>query len=181
MCRSVLLLLALLSFPGVHAQEVAGVRLPTVAEVGGQPLPLRGADLLRWKWVVKIYVAALYLPTTAEALADGPKRIAFHYRRGFTAEQLAEATSKTIVRGLDPTVASALSTELTAFNGLYRAVKEGDVMTIDYQPGTGTTLGLNGTQLGTVPGASFARALFAIWLGDHAVDDDLKAALLGSP
>ena len=66
MCRSVLLLLALLSFPGVHAQEVAGVRLPTVAEVGGQPLPLRGADLLRWKWVVKIYVAALYMPATAE-------------------------------------------------------------------------------------------------------------------
>lgn len=44
------------------ALEVAGVRLPTTARVGNQDLSLRGADLLRWKWVVKIYVAALYLP-----------------------------------------------------------------------------------------------------------------------
>lgn len=181
MGRLLLMILVLITACPVQAQEVAGVKLPTVAEVGGQQLPLRGADLLRWKWVVKIYVAALYLPPTAEPLADSPRRIAFHYRRGFTAEQLAEATSKTISRGLDPVAVTAFAAELAAFNQLYRPVQEGDVMTIDYLPGTGTTLGLNGTVLGTVPGAAFARALFAIWIGDHAVDDELKSALLAQP
>ena len=164
------------------AVEVAGVRLPATTEVGGQQLPLRGAELLRWKWIVKIYVAALYLPphtTTTTALDDIPRCIAFHYRRGFTAAQLVEATNATITRGLTPEAAKAIQPELTAFNALYQAVKEGDVMAIDYVPERGTSMRLNGSLLGTVPGAAFARALFAIWIGDQAVDDDLKAALLG--
>lgn len=177
----------LLVFGGViplQALEVSGVRLPTTARVGEQDLALRGADLLRWKWVVKIYVAALYLPpqvARAQVLDDGPRCIAFHYRRGFTAEQLVEATNATITRGLDPAAVTAITPALTAFNALYRPVKEGDVMAIDYQPGVGTTVRLNGVMIGTVPGADFARALFAIWVGDQAVDDDLKEALLGAP
>lgn len=166
------------------ALEVSGVQVPASAQVGGRDLPLRGADLLRWKWVVKIYVAALYLPADldhAQALTDGPRRIAFHYRRGFTAEQLVEATNTTIVRGLDAAAVTAIDPELKAFNALYRPVVEGDVMAIDYQPGVGTTMRLNEVVIGTVPGAAFARALFAIWVGDQAVDDDLKQALLGVP
>lgn len=171
-------------FKELEALEVSGVRLPTTARVGEQDLALRGADLLRWKWFVKIYVAALYLPpqlARAQALDDGPRRIAFHYRRGFTAEQLVEATNGTINRGLDPLVAKAITPELTAFNALYREVKEGDIMVIDYQPALGTTMALNGAMLGTVQGTVFARALFAIWIGDQAVDEDLKQALLGAP
>lgn len=178
------LLLLLAGLAPLRALEVAGVRLPTTARVGEQDLSLRGADLLRWKWVVKIYVAALYLPpqvARAQVLDDGPRCIAFHYRRGFTAGQLVEATNATITRGLDPATIAAITPALTAFNALYRPVKEGDVMAIDYQPGVGTTMRLNGAVVGTVPGAAFARALFAIWIGDQAVDDDLKEALLGTP
>lgn len=166
------------------ALEVSGVQVPASAQVGGRDLSLRGADLLRWKWLVKIYVAALYLPAEldrAQALADGPRRIAFHYRRGFTTEQLVEATNTTIVRGLDAAAVTAIEAELKAFNALYRPVVEGDVMAIDYQPGVGTTMRLNDVVIGTVPGAVFARALFAIWVGEQAVDDDLKQALLGTP
>lgn len=173
-----------LSITSLPALEISGVHVPPTARVGEQDLALRGADLLRWKWVVKIYVAALYLPpqqTKAQVLDDGPRRIAFHYRRGFTAEQLVEATNGTITRGLDPLVAKAITPELTAFNALYRPVKEGDVMAIDYQTGVGTTMRLNDVVIGTVQGAAFARALFAIWVGDQAVDDDLKEALLGAP
>ena len=173
-------------FSGIALQavEVSGVRVPTTARVGDQDLALRGADLLRWKWVVKIYVAALYLPpqvTGAQVLDDGPRRIAFHYRRGFTAEQLVEATNATITRGLAPAAVTAITPALTAFNALYRPVVEGDVMAIDYQPGVGTSMRMNDAVVGTVPGADFARALFAIWVGDQAVDDDLKDALLGTP
>jgi Chalcone isomerase-like len=180
----VCLSLALSLGPTAVALEISGVQVPTSAQVGGRDLTLRGADLLRWKWLVKIYVAALYLPADldrGQALADIPRRISFHYRRGFSADQLVEATNTTIVRGLDAAAATAIEAELKAFNALYRSVVEGDVMAIDYQPGVGTSMRLNDELIGTVPGAAFARALFAIWVGDQAVDDGLKQALLGIP
>ncbi len=186
MPRPIILGLAAWLFICVHAdaQEVAGVRLAPASRVGDQELALRGAELLRWKWFVKIYVAALYLPpaaTTETALGEIPRRIEFHYRRGFTADQLVEATNGTINQGRDAAAVTAIATEVAAFNALYPAVVEGDVMAIDYLPGTGTTMRINGAARGTVPGAEFAKALFAIWIGEHAVDDDLKAALLGKP
>lgn len=152
--------------------------------IGGEELALRGAELLRWKWLVKIYVAALYLPPglkATEALGEVPRRIEFHYRHDFTADQLAEATNRTISRGRSEPAIAAIAGEVKAFNALYPAVTKGDVMAIDYLPGAGTTLRVNGAVRGTVPGADFARALFAIWIGDHPVDGHLKAALLGRP
>jgi hypothetical protein len=167
----------------LQSAEVAGVRLEAAAKAGEHMLTLRGADLLRWKWIVKIYVAALYVPAstkTAEILGETPRRIEFHYRRGFTAEQLVEATNGTINRGRDAKAVAAIATEVAAFNALYPAVVEGDVMAIEYLPGIGTTMLINNVVRGSaVAGAEFAKALFAIWVGDNAVDDDLKEALLG--
>jgi hypothetical protein len=62
---------------------------------------------------------------------------------------------------------------------LYRDVKPGDRYALTYVPGVGTELALNGTRLGTVAGADFAAAVFAIWLGPKAIDDSLKTQLLG--
>jgi Chalcone isomerase-like len=169
----------------LQSAEVAGVRLEAAAKVGEHTLTLRGADLLRWKWIVKIYVAALYVPAntkTSEILGEIPRRIEFHYRRGFTAEQLVEATNGTINRGRDDKAIAAIAAEVAAFNALYPAVVEGDVMAIEYLPGVGTTMRINNVARGAaVVGAEFSKALFAIWVGDNAVDDDLKTALLGKP
>jgi hypothetical protein len=179
--RLIILLGLLALLLPIRAMEVSGVRVPPAAEVGGQPLELRGAGLLRWKLLVRIYVAAFYLPasvTAAQVLDEQPKRIAFHYQRGFSAEDLVAATNATITRGMDEATRTALQPHLDAFNALYPAVQEGDVMDIDYVPGVGTSLSLNGIQRGTVADPAFARALFAIWLGDKAVDDGLKRALL---
>ena len=170
-------------FTFLQSAEVAGVRLEAAAKVGEHTLTLRGADLLRWKWIVKIYVAALYVPAntkTTEILGEIPRRIEFHYRRGFTAEQLVEATNRTINRGRDAKAVAAIAAEVTAFNALYPAVVEGDVMAIEYLPGVGTAMRINNVARGTaVVGAEFSKALFAIWVGDNAVDEDLKAKLLG--
>jgi hypothetical protein len=48
-------------------------------------------------------------------------------------------------------------------------------------PQRGTTLTLNGVDLGTIPGADFARAVFSIWLGERPIDRGFKRALLGAP
>jgi hypothetical protein len=56
---------------------------------------------------------------------------------------------------------------------------KGDVITLDYIPDDSTTVRINGTEKGKVPGADFNRALLEVWLGEEPVDSDLKRALLG--
>jgi hypothetical protein len=59
-------------------------------------------------------------------------------------------------------------------------VKDGDVITLDYLPDTGTLINLNGKLLGIVQGIAFNRALLKIWLGNEPVQKNLKKAMLGS-
>jgi hypothetical protein len=57
-------------------------------------------------------------------------------------------------------------------------VEPGDRYSLTYVPGVGTELARNGEPLGVVPGAEFSSALFAIWLGDEALDEPLREQLL---
>lgn len=47
-----------------------------------------------------------------------------------------------------------------------------------YVPGKGTELTLNGDPLGTIEGADFAAALYAMWLGDKPMNQSFKRQLL---
>lgn len=47
-----------------------------------------------------------------------------------------------------------------------------------YHPEKGTTLVLNGEELGTVKGAELARAIFGLWISDHPLNDSMKRDLL---
>ena len=58
-------------------------------------------------------------------------------------------------------------------------VKEGDVITLDYLPNSGTQISVNGTARGTIAGADFNQALLRIWLGNKPAQDDLKKEMLG--
>jgi hypothetical protein len=64
------------------------------------------------------------------------------------------------------------------FRALYQDVKPEDRYAITYQPDHGTELSLNGTVLGVIEGADFARALFSIWLGPEPVSKSLKSVLV---
>jgi len=61
-----------------------------------------------------------------------------------------------------------------------KTAKAGDVIYIDFLPGTGTRITVNGGVRGVIPGDDFSRALLRIWLGDHPADGDLKKGMLGS-
>lgn len=57
-------------------------------------------------------------------------------------------------------------------------MKPGDCYGLTYTPGVGTELALNGVVKGTVEGADFAAAYFAIWLGPNPVNEALKLRLV---
>ena len=59
--------------------------------------------------------------------------------------------------------------------------KEKSIITIDFVPGSGTRVALNGAQKGkTIGGDEFYSALLRIWLGDKPVDRELKSGMLGA-
>ena len=59
-------------------------------------------------------------------------------------------------------------------------VRKGDTITLDYVPGRGTTLAVNGSIKGhSISGADFYDKLLEIFVGDNPVDLRLKKGLLG--
>jgi hypothetical protein len=166
------------------AVEVAGRVIPDRATVGEAAVPLRGAELLKYKWVISLYVAGLYLPpdaltTPVAAVAATPKRLALHYARDIPREKMVEATDETIGRGLTSAQDSALAGSLKTWNALYPATRENDVLTFDHLPGGTLIMALNGKELGRVVDEAFAQALFAIWIGATPVKESLRDTLIG--
>jgi len=75
----------------------------------------------------------------------------------------------------------ALRSRIERLHALYENVKPGDRYSLTYIPGRGTELALNGDSKGTIEGADFATAYFAIWLGPKPLHAALKSQLLSRP
>jgi hypothetical protein len=61
-----------------------------------------------------------------------------------------------------------------------KQLNSGDSFSVDYVPGVGSTVVLNGKPIGeTIKEPEFFSSLLRIWLGDKPADDNLKEALLG--
>ena len=182
------LFLAMLWFSSAAiAVEVGGVKLDEKARVGTTELVLNGAGL-RTRAFFKVYAAGLYLTerraTTEEVLAlPGAKRVALTMLREVTAQQLADALDEGIrdnhpaaeAERLKPRVAKLLAIMTTI-----GTAKPGMVIALDYAPGAGTRVSVDGTARGEpIEGDDFYRALLRIWLGESPVDRTLKGGLLG--
>lgn len=161
--------------------EIEGVTFAPSLQVGGHHLVLNNAGLLRYRVVIKAYVAALYLDDDAapgDALGDVAKRLEAEYFWAIAGRDFGPATLEGMRRNVDAAALAALRPRLEQFAALFVDVRPGDRYALTYLPGVGTELSLNGRPLGTIPGADFAAALFAIWLGPQPLDGDLKRALL---
>jgi len=168
------------------ALELEGVTLGDKALVGNATLQLNGSGV-RTKLFFKVYVGALYLgekKRTAAAVLDdaGAKRVAMHMLRSLGSEKLLEAFDKGMAANNTPAALSAMDARIREFSAIFRTtteVEKGDVITLDYVPGEGTRISINGAEKGRVAGTEFNRALLKIWLGDDPVSEDLKKGLLG--
>lgn len=168
----------------VSAAELAGVSLPDTAEVGGQELVLNGMGL-REKFWVDVYVGALYLPQVAEQAEaainmEGPSRMVMHFVHDAPADKVVEGWIEGFNNNNEKAVTDALAERLETFNGFFsKDIKEGEAVVLDYVPGEGTHVSLNGESKGTIEGEDFARALRAVWLGPKPPSKDFRDGLLG--
>ncbi|MFG6439849.1 chalcone isomerase family protein [Roseateles sp. LKC17W] len=183
--------LAVSSLSGMSASaqavEVGNVKYESAVDLAGQKLQLNGAGI-RYKFVVKVYTAGLYLTTkagtTAEVLAaPGPKRIHISMLRDIDGNELG----KLFTKGMEDN--APREEFVKSINGVLKLseifasrkqLNNGDNFSVDYVPGLGSTVLLNGKAIGeTIKEPEFFSALLRIWLGDKPADSGLKDALLG--
>lgn len=172
-----------------RAVVVAGVDYPAQVTVAGKPLALNGAGI-RYKFVIKVYTAGLYLGAPAATVdevlaAPGPKRLQVVMLREINANELG----KLFTRGMEDNAPREEfsrsipgTLRLAEIFSQYKKLQAGDRFGIDWVPGLGTVVNVNGEPQGApIKEPEFFKALLRIWLGERPADHQLKDLLLGKP
>lgn len=177
-----------LTIPAAQAQvELAGVKYAPTATVGNSTLQLNGAGI-RYRFVVKVYTAGLYLQgkaATPEAALTmpGPKRVHVVMLRDIDATELGKLFTKGMQDNMPREDFAKIIPGTIKMADVFSAKKRmvpGENFSVDYVPGVGTTVLVNGKPSGdTVAEPEFFNALLRIWLGPSPADSQLKDALLG--
>ncbi len=174
-----------------HAQgtgvELAGVKYAPSAQVANTPLQLNGAGI-RYKFVIKVYTAGLYLGSKTQSVEQvlrqpGPKRMHVVMLRDIDANELG----KLFTRGMQDNAPKEEfskfipgTLKLAEIFSAQKKLKAGDSFFVDYVPGVGTTVLVNGKPTAEpIKEPEFYNALLRIWLGERPADSALKDNLLG--
>ncbi len=178
---AVLLFLSISMF-NLNAGTLAGVTLPETEQVGSAKLVLNGMGI-RTKYMVKVYVAGLYLEqksSDANAIikADAPKQIVMKFVHGASKSQMTDAFDESF-KDNTPDAVKTMKPDIDRLLGALDPVKVGDQMVFTYIPGTGTTYSLNGATRVTIADPAFGPVLFSVWLGPKPPNADLKKGMLG--
>ena len=168
--RPLSLALALsLAAGAAHALEVEGVEFPAQVEVapGAAPLVLSGAGVRRILFF-DVYAIGLYLPARA-ASADaaiaalGRKRVALQLLRDVEAAEFVEALGKGLRANHDEAAMRALAPSVARLEAIVGAepLKKGTRVVLDFAPGSGTAVAIDGAARGAIPDEAFFPALCA--------------------
>jgi hypothetical protein len=177
-----LVMLVCVSTFNLQAGSLAGVTLPDTTQLGGKTLVLNGMGV-RTKYMVKVYVAGMYLQqksSDADAIikADAPKQIVMKFLHGASKSQMTDAFDESFSNNT-PDATKTMGSDIDRLLAALEPVKEGDEMVFSYVPGTGTTLAINGKDKVTIAGPAFGPVLFSVWLGPKPPNADLKKGMLG--
>jgi len=167
--------------------DVSGFKFDDTVKVASKDIKLNGAGM-RTKFVAKVYAVGLYLPekknTTVDILKEeGPRRITLQFARDITSDMFGKAFMEGLHDNIDKAEKQRIVGQISKMGELFATVdnlKKGDVLQLDWIPGTGTQAILNDKKLGApIADIAFYNAILRIWLGDKPVDRSLKTTLLG--
>lgn len=173
---------------GAIAQPVdlAGAKFEPQMPVAGATLGLNGAAI-RYKVVFKVYAVGLYLPAKAASLEavvaqQGPKRVHAVMLRDVGGSELGKNFAQNFEANVTREEFAASINQIFRFGELFasrKMMKAGESFTLDWIPGTGTIVSINGVPQGEpYPGTAFYTGLLKLWIGDRD-SAGVRAALLG--
>ena len=172
----------------VRAATIAEQQFDDRIRLADTDLVLNGVGVRAVAWL-KGYAAGLYLTaraTTAEAVlaTPGPKRVRMKMLVEVEAKEFVKAVDVGMRRNHTPAEQAALADRVARFDQTINSLvklKKGDVVDIDFLPGHGLQLTLNGAPRGdALPGEDLYAGVLKIFIGNRPVDTKLKAGLLGA-
>jgi Chalcone isomerase-like len=171
----------------IHAKQLEGVNFDDVATVGGQRLVLNGVGLGQ-QLTEKIVVAGLYLgnkQTSGDAVIAqaGAKRLELVYLRKLSSKAMSRALTKAMRDSDEKSELTKDPVALAEWGQTFDSAGDrnaGDRVTIDWIPGTGMEMRLNGRLLESKPNKNEAifRLLLRIHVGPKA-RERMREGLLG--
>jgi hypothetical protein len=104
-------------------------------------------------------------------LTDGPaKQMTIQFARNVPAQKITKILREGFELNTTPSEYREIETYVEQMLAFFvRPVKKGDVFVMRWLSGGRVYLELNGQKLGDVKNELFARALWAIWFGEHSV------------
>lgn len=148
----------------------------TAVALGGQPLEPATCGVRETLWIDH-YVAALYLPpkgAPSAALRDPgtPKALYIEILDGrFMPGDIPRKWRGTLQKQLDPQTYERLSEA-------YRGLRRGDRVILEYAPGPGVQVQVNGKLLARLPGHRLIDALLEAWAGDDPLPERLMRIMV---
>jgi len=170
------------------AAGIAGQNFDDRIRLADTDLVLNGVGVRAVLWL-KGYAAGLYLAekaaTPAQVLAvKGAKRVQLKMLLEVEAKEFTKAFTVGITRNSSPAELAVLKDRMEQFSrnvDQIGTVKDGDVVNLDFLPGKGLVMTLNGARRGQpIPGEDLYAGVLKIFLGELPVDKKLKAGLLGA-
>ncbi len=175
------------SASAMAAQDLAGVKVEDSAMVGDTKLQLNGAGI-RVKFF-KIYVGELFTTKKVSNLdeliaAPGPKRLKMTFLREIDAASFGKLLTRGVEDNVPKNQMSKLVPGLMRMSDIFTQNKTngpGDVITMDWIPGTGLVVTARGKQQGEpFADPEFFKGMMSIWFGPAPGDWKLKDAMLGN-
>jgi hypothetical protein len=177
--------------PPLAAQEVAEPRSGTKFPVKVDGLSLLGVGVRTRTFLkVQVYAIGLYVADSAlsgplaahqgqigspafyQQLVQGdfPKQVTLKFLRDLDAEQIQEAMREAL-RGAD-------RAKVDTFVSYFPAIKTGQECVLRGAPGGTLETLMAGAPKPPIADKAFAAAVFAIWLGEKPIQEDVKKALV---
>lgn len=177
---------ALFAFGPAHAADPVGAWQPTLETAVGT-LQLNGAGL-RMQGANGLYTAGLYLEHkqgTPEAVLGytGAKQLKVVMLHEASAAEMGELLAGAMVANASDEELLRLAPVLFHLGEMFGEQKKlaaGDSFQIDWQPGLGTVISVNGLPQGErFSQPELFNVMLRMWLGKQPADGALKNALLG--
>lgn len=170
--------------PADTGRTMNGVHMPSTLDVGGHTLSLNGMAL-RKKFIIKVYVAGLYVATASQdpqaiLAADAPRRMVMHFISGHGSKDKICGAWNDGLKDNTPGASAELKAQFEQLCGMMRDIKNGEELLLTYVPEQGTTINIAGSDVGTIAGKEFADAVLRCWIGPKpGPGEGFKKGLLG--
>ncbi|WP_455884498.1 chalcone isomerase family protein [Pseudomonas spelaei] len=143
-----------------------------------ESLALKNQAVLNYLWT-DVYAAGLYAPQEASARQAWAQqqdlRLVLYYFRDIDRKDVIKAATVTLER---QQASARLKPELDQLHARFRNIRSGDRYALDFRPGRGLNLEINGQVVFSSPDVELAKAYMGIWLAPKGLSDSLRGQLL---